>query len=599
MPFRLFCAVAAACLCISQSALAQSQFPFVIPWNDAAHTDVDVSSLNSAPAGANGFIVVKNGHFVESKTGKRIRFLGVNFAANAAFPDHDDAAQVAARLAKYGVNLVRLHHMDNPWGIGNGGSIWDARYKDRQHIDPQQLDKLDYLIYQLKQHGIYVNINLHVSRQFTPADGFPESVNHLPEDYDKRVDEFDKRMIALQKNYARDLLTHVNPYTHLAYTDDPAVLNVEINNENSLVGEPWTTLGAGLDNLPQPFDGELQGLWNAWLAKKYPTTKALQTAWLAGTTPPGPSILRTPTDPTSWYMEQRPPAAADLSADGDALLANVTKVDGTAWHIQLEEAGLDIKNGATYTVQFRAKADAQRDLNVYCGIDQDDWHHIGLDRTVPLTPDWQTFTLTFDAENTLPAHDRLTFVLGNQTGKVWLSDITLRPGAAGLKLASDQSLEARSIAIPSNPVRAQNADWLAFLADTERDYAVGMRNYVKNDLHLHALVICSQVSWGGLSGVYRENAMDFADNHAYWQHPQFPGKPWDSVDWRIDNISMVPALGKGDTLTGLAQYRIAGKPYSVSEYNHPAPNDYQSECVPLYASFAAFQDWDTIYLFDY
>jgi hypothetical protein len=581
-------------------AFAQQQFPFVIPWNDATHTDVDVSSLNAAPAGANGFIVVKDGHFVESKTGKRVRFLGVNFAGAAAFPDHDDAAQVASRLAKYGVNLVRLHHMDNPWGIGNGASIWDASYKDRQHIDPQQLDKLDYLIYQLKQHGIYVNINLHVSRQFTPADGFPESVNHLPEDYDKRVDEFDSRMIQLQKNYARDLLTHVNPYTHLAYISDPCVLNVEINNENSLVGDPWANLGAQLNYLPEPFNGELQGLWNKWLAAKYSTSKSLQAAWLAGTSAPGPSILKPTAVPANWFLEKNNPGVAgDLSTDGDALLANVTAVDGTAWHMQLDQMGLDIKNGGTYTVTFRAKADAPRDLNFYAGLDENDWHHIGLDSQVHLTPDWQTFTFTFDASDTAPSHNRLTFVLGNQTGKMWLSDVTLSPGAAGLKLAAGESLATRNIAIPSNPISAQKTDWLAFLADTERSYAIEMRDYLKNDLHLHALVICSQVSWGGLSGVYRENAMDFADNHAYWQHPQFPGKPWDPVDWRIENTSMVPTLGKGDTLTGLAQYRIAGKPYSVSEYNHPAPNDYQSECVPLYASFAAFQDWDTIYLFDY
>ncbi len=44
---------------------------------------------------------------------------------------------------------------------------------------------------------------------------------------------------------------------------------------------------------------------------------------------------------------------------------------------------------------------------------------------------------------------------------------------------------------------------------------------------------------------------------------------------------------------------MAGKPYTVSEYNHPAPNDYRAETLPELATFAAFQDWDAIYLFDY
>lgn len=600
MKYRFLAGIAALVLLLfSHSAFAQSQFPFVIPWDDSTHTDVDVSFLNSTPAGANGFIVVKNGHFAESKTGKRIRFLGVDLAANAAFPSHGDAEKVAARLAKYGINLVRLHHMDNIWSIGTGGSIWDARYKDHRHIDPAQLDKLDYLIYQLKEHGIYVNINLHVSRQFTPEDGFPASVNDIPTSFDKRVDEFDARMIVLQKEYARDLLTHVNPYTHTAYVDEPALLNVEINNENSLVGDPWANFGADLDYLPQPFAGELQGKWNAWLASKYHSTAALNKGWLAGTTPPGADVLKPTPDPSSWYLEQHnPDTAGTLASDGNALLINVSAVDSTNWHVQLTQAGLAMHDGETYTLSFRAKADAPRTMDLYAGLDQADWHHVGLDTSANLTTDWQTFQFTFDASGTEPNHNRITFVLGDKVGQVWLSNVQLRPGASGIELAG-QPLEARAVPIPAAPFGTQKADWLAFLADTERDYAIGMRDYLKDTLRLHALVICSQVSWGGLSGVYRESAMDFADNHAYWQHPQFPGKPWDPVDWRIDNISMVPALGKGDVLTGLAEYRIAGKPYTVSEYNEPAPNDYQSECVPLYASFAAFQDWDAIYLFDY
>ena len=127
-----------------------------------------------------------------------------------------------------------------------------------------------------------------------------------------------------------------------------------------------------------------------------------------------------------------------------------------------------------------------------------------------------------------------------------------------------------------------------------------MRTYIKDELHSLANVICSQVSWGGLTGIRREADMDFADNHAYWQHPSFPGKPWDPENWLIENTAMVSALANGGgTLPGLAEYRIAGKPYTISEYNHPAPNEYRAECTPILATFAAIQDWDAIYLFDY
>ena len=589
------------------AANAPAMFPFVLPWDDATPgTATDLSFLNAKPAGVNGFIVPKSGHFIESKTGKRVRFLATNLVAKSAFPSHADAEKVAARLAKLGINLVRLHHMDNSnWG--QESSIWDYAYKDRQHLSAAQLDKLDDLIAHLKKNGIYVNLNLHVSRQFSDADGFPESVNQISFGFDKRVDEFDRRMIQLQKNYAHDLLTHVNPYTGLSYAADPCVAVVEINNENSLVGDPWATLGADLNTLPEPFRGELAGFWNDWLKRKYGTDAKVQAAWTMGLTPIGPGLLH---GDTQWSIEHQGTSQAELSASYTEHVRNnlaadaridVTQTDGTDWHVQTHQTGLDLHGGHTYTVTFRAKADKERTMPVAAGLDQDDWHNVGLAVNADVGIDWKTFRYVFTAHDTAPNHNRIAFTLGGQTGTVWISDLQIHPGADGAGLAPGQSLAAKTVDIPNSPLKAQQDDWIAFLADTERAYAEEMRAYLKDNLHIHANVICSQISWGGLTGLGREANMDFADNHAYWQHPSFPHKAWDAQDWTVQNTPMVSDLadGKGGTLRDLAEYRVAGKPYSVSEYNHPAPNDYRAETLPLLATFAAFQDWDAIYLFDY
>ena len=159
-------------------------------------------------------------------------------------------------------------------------NIFDTAFKDKQHLSAELLDRLDYFIYQLKQHGIYVNINLHVAREFGAADGFPETEGL--HDFDKAVDFFEPRMIELQKNYARDLLTHLNPYTKTRYVDEPAVAVIEINNENTLLGEAW---GSKLDNLPPHYKAELTGLWNAWLKRKYGDTDGLKRAWSAADKP--------------------------------------------------------------------------------------------------------------------------------------------------------------------------------------------------------------------------------------------------------------------------------------------------------------------------
>lgn len=591
---------------LQAAADSGSFFPFVIPWDDAtSKTPTDVSFLNRTVEP----VVSRDGHFYGKTSGKRIRFVAVSFAAKANFPTHADAEKVAARMAKYGINLVRMHHMDNEWGPDD--SIWDWSFPDHQHINPDHRDRMDYLVAQLEKHGIYVDINLHVSRQFTQADGFPASVEDIPFGYDKRVDQFDTRMIELQKDYARDLLTHVNPYTHKAYIDDPGVAMVEINNENSLEGDPWSTIGGGLDHLPAPFDAELTGLWNNWLHKTYGTDDAMGEAWTKGVTPQGPSIVG---PDSKWSMEVQGGGVATISPAiedepgarpnaAPPAIADITAVDGTNWHIQATISDLTLVNGDTYTIHFRARADAPRTVNVNLQLGKPDWTILGLDANPQITTDWQNFQYSFVAHDAEPSMAKLDFVVGNASGKVWISGLTLSSGLPNNGLPVGESLAQSTISIPSTGGAAGGEwhDWVRFLGDTEKNYADGMRTYLKSTLGVKTNVIESQLGFGGMTSVRREMDMDYLDSHAYWQHPNFPHKPWDAGDWDIPNTSMVSELAKGGggTLRELAEYRVAGKPYTVSEYNHPAPSDFQAETVPIIFSYAAAQDWDAVFLFDY
>jgi len=92
--------------------------------------------------------------------------------------------------------------------------------------------------------------------------------------------------------------------------------------------------------------------------------------------------------------------------------------------------------------------------------------------------------------------------------------------------------------------------------------------------------------------------MDFVDAHAYWDHPSFPHRQWDMHDWQIKNQPMVDAPSAA-TLWNLAATRVLGKAFTVTEYNHAAPNEWQAECMPMIASYAALQDWDGVFLFAY
>ena len=146
-------------------------------------------------------------------------------------------------MRKMGINLVRFHHMDNPW-TGNEGTIFDRNLNNTRSLDPVTLDRLHYFLAQLKRNNIYVNMNLHVSRTFKEGDGVLHADSIV--DFGKAVTYFDDHLVDLQKEYAEQLLTSVNPYTGLAMVDDPVLGMVEIANENTLYGF-WK------DNRLQPF----------------------------------------------------------------------------------------------------------------------------------------------------------------------------------------------------------------------------------------------------------------------------------------------------------------------------------------------------------
>jgi hypothetical protein len=53
------------------------------------------------------------------------------------------------------------------------------------------------------------------------------------------------------------------------------------------------------------------------------------------------------------------------------------------------------------------------------------------------------------------------------------------------------------------------------------------------------------------------------------------------------------------TVVQLSRTAFAGKPYTVSETNHPFPNDWASEGIPILAAYAGFQDWDAVIMYTF
>ena len=164
-------------------------------------------------------------------------------------------------MAKFGLNAVRFHFLDSTWGTPR---LINYESGDWRNWNADTLDRLDYFIARLKEHGIYADLNLLVARRFGVGDGVDATVNQLDWKTAHAVGFFHAPHMKAQKRYARQLLAHRNPYTKLAYVEDPAVALVEINNENGLI---HTWLDGGFDALPDVFAQDLQQQWNAWLGQ--------------------------------------------------------------------------------------------------------------------------------------------------------------------------------------------------------------------------------------------------------------------------------------------------------------------------------------------
>ncbi len=220
---------------------------------------LDFYKPDTKPAGSEGWLIVnKNGKFAFAKSAEKSRrFYGTNLVFSACFPEKPEAEKLALRLARMGFNTVRLHHYDADL---TGGFNRESKTPSIQ-LDPPKLDKMDYLVYALKKRGIYVNIDLFTIRNIRCDEVIPGIVE---------IDEF-KALLLLDDRarqnwlaFSKNLLNHVNPYTKLAWKNDPVLAWICPVNENT-IGSSARALSAYSKALFQK-KWEAQGGKGVWSA---------------------------------------------------------------------------------------------------------------------------------------------------------------------------------------------------------------------------------------------------------------------------------------------------------------------------------------------
>ena len=233
------------------------------------------------PAGKHGRILAKGDHLVYNS--KPIKLWGINVCYGDCAPPKELADARASFYARNGINAVRLHkYADGPGWSG----IQSARSFTK--LDAAGLDRMDYFVSKLKEHGIYVELSptfgVKLGREDLASVPYAAEFGNLGEAEDARIStehgsiylsrELQDLMIAQMTN----LLKHRNPYTGTTYGEDPDVVLIEMFNEDSALF--YGTMDR-LQKVPT-LRKRTAATFTSWLKKRYGTKERMLAAWGTG-----------------------------------------------------------------------------------------------------------------------------------------------------------------------------------------------------------------------------------------------------------------------------------------------------------------------------
>jgi hypothetical protein len=223
----------------------------------ATNSAIDLRFLNETFAGEHGFIGVQDGQFIRSGDGQPVRFWAVNG------PPRDlegaELRRLARLLAKYGVNLVRIH-----------GGYFD----DRGEVDPAKVQHAIEIVEAMKAEGIYTHFSIYFPLWLSPKQDNPWLRGYDGKTHPFAALFFNPDFQAQYRKWWTALLTTPSAVTGKPLVDEPAVASLEMQNEDSFFF--WTF---AIDRLPDEQARLLEKMFGDWLVKPYGSLAGAFAKW--------------------------------------------------------------------------------------------------------------------------------------------------------------------------------------------------------------------------------------------------------------------------------------------------------------------------------
>ena len=195
----------------------------------------------------------------------------------------------------------------------------------------------------------------------------------------------------------------------------------------------------------------------------------------------------------------------------------------------------------------------------------------------------------------LAPRDDPQYVLAEFTNEndLFSQPVTLEPYRSQLEERFRTWAEQKHVRIPRKPIdftRSTDAV-VRFFVSVQEQYYRDMTQFFRKRLKVRIPLTGSNWSRNSSLLLALKNTCDYTDSHAYEDHPH------GEKHKRIYNS--LTSRKRRNLLAGLAFNCLSDRPFFVSEWDQPWPNEWRAELPLLMAAAGRFQDWAGLTVYTY